>query len=77
MADRHQDLRASLRELAEQLDPTLRRPDITFGTERWPWELAERGIYSYVDEQGVVHFTLRIDRPKGLRVEEGSSDEPL
>jgi hypothetical protein len=75
MAARHAGLKATLRDLAEQLDPSLQQPFVTIDREPWPRELAERGIFSYVDEQGVVHFTLRIDHPRGFHGEEGGPDD--
>ncbi len=50
--------------LAEQLHPALKRETISVSLGTFPRELSDRGIYT--DEDGTIHFTIRVDHPAGM-----------
>ena len=59
-------LRDELADLANTLQPQEECCFFHVSQEPFPKELSDRGIYHYTDEDGGIHFTIRVDHPAGM-----------
>lgn len=53
-------LNDELKDLAGEIDPAQKRPRFRMSTDAWPEE--HKGGASYIDSEGVLHFTITFDR---------------